>query len=59
MIRTIDRYLLTRFILSLFLAIAAIMLVALVVDLVQNLEEIVDNAASTTDVIKYYIYLTL
>ncbi|MCP4567211.1 MAG: YjgP/YjgQ family permease [FCB group bacterium] len=56
MIKTIDRYLLTRFILSLFLAVGAIMLVALVVDLVENLEEIVDNAASTKEVIKYYIY---
>lgn len=56
MIKTIDRYLLTRFILSLLLALGAIMLIALVIDLVENLEEIVDNAASPVDVVRYYVY---
>ena len=56
MIKTIDRYLLARFVSSLLIAVAAIMLIALIIDLVENLEEIVDNAASTMDVIKYYIY---
>ena len=57
MIRTIDRYLLMRFIISLCLAVGAITLVALIVDLVENLENIVDNAPSVKDVILYYIYL--
>lgn len=55
-LKTIDRYLLTRFILSLLLALGAIMLIALVIDLVEHLEEIVDNAASAFDVVRYYLY---
>jgi len=55
-IRTLDRYLLTRFILTLILAVGAIMLIGLIVDLVENLEEIVDNAASAKDVLLYYLY---
>lgn len=57
MIRTLDKYLLTRFIVSLAVAVGTIMLIALIIDLVEHLEEIVDNAASPIDVIRYYIYL--
>ncbi len=56
MIRTIDRYLLSRFIISLAIAVGAIMLIAIIVDLIENLEKIVDNAASAGDVIRYYVY---
>jgi len=56
MLKTLDRYLLIRFIQSLALAVGTIILVALIVDLVENLEKIVDNASSTADVIRYYIY---
>lgn len=56
MIKRIDRYLLWRFILSLIIAIGTITLVALIVDLIEHLEEIVDNAATAKDVILYYIY---
>lgn len=56
MIRTIDRYLLSRFITSLVIAVGAITLVALIVDLVEHLEDIVDNAPGVKDVILYYIY---
>lgn len=56
MIRRLDRYLLGRFILSLFIAVGAITLVALVVDLIEHLEDIVDSAASVQDVVLYYIY---
>jgi len=54
--RIIDRYLLARFILSLVIALAAIISIALIVNLIENLQNIVDNAASITDVVKYYIY---
>ncbi len=57
MIRVIDKYLLTRFLVSLALAVGAIMLIALIIDLVENLEEIVDNAASAADVLRYYLFL--
>ncbi len=56
MIRTLDRYLLTRFITSLLIAVGAITLVALIVDLVENLENIVDNAPTAKDVLLYYVY---
>ncbi len=56
MIRKIDRYLLSRFIISLFIAVGAIILVALIVDGVENLENIVDNAATVQDVLLYYVY---
>ena len=56
MIKIIDRYLLSRFIISLIVAIGTIMLVALIIDLIENLEEIVDNAPSMGAVVKYYIY---
>lgn len=56
MIRIIDRYLLSRFIISLFIAVGAITLVALIVDGVENLEHIVDSAASMQDVLMYYLY---
>ncbi len=56
MIRTLDRYLLTRFITSLVIAVGAITLVALIVDLVENLNNIVDNAPGIKDVVLYYIY---
>ena len=57
MIRKVDRYLLSRFIISLFIAVGAITLVALIVDSIENLEEIVDNAASVPDILLYYVYL--
>lgn len=56
MIRVIDRYLLSRFIISLVVAIGTITLIALIVDLIENLEKIVDNAASASDVFVYYLY---
>ena len=56
MIRTLDRYLLSRFIISLVIAVGAITLVALIVDLVEHLEDIVDNAPGVKEVILYYIY---
>ena len=56
MIRTLDRYLLSRFITSLLIAVGAITLVALIVDLVENLEEIVDNAPGIKEVFLYYVY---
>jgi lipopolysaccharide export system permease protein len=56
MIRTIDRYLLRRFIVSLFIAVGAITLVALIVHAVENLEDIVDSAASIEDVFLYFVY---
>jgi len=55
-IRTIDRYILRRFIVSLFIAVGAIILVAMIVDGVENLEDIVDNAATVQDVLLYYVY---
>jgi len=55
-IRTLDRYLLSRFIISLLIAVGAITLVALIVDLVENLEDIVDNAPTAKDVLLYYVY---
>ncbi len=57
MIRTIDRYLLRRFIVSLLIAVGAITMVALIVHAVEHIEAIVDSAASVKDVILYYIYL--
>ncbi len=56
MIRVIDRYLLSRFLMSLVIALGAITLIALIVDLIENLEKIVDNAASVKDVFMYYLY---
>ena len=56
MIRTLDRYLLRRFVGSLVVAVGAITVVALIIDLVENLESIVDNAASVPDVLLYYVY---
>lgn len=56
MIRTIDRYLLRRYVVSLAVAVGSIMLIALVVDLVEHLEEIVDSAATARDVLLYYVY---
>jgi lipopolysaccharide export system permease protein len=55
-IRRLDRYLLTRFITSLVVAVGAITLVALIVDLIEHLEDIVDNAPGFKEVILYYIY---
>ncbi len=56
MIRILDRYLLVRFIVSLVVALGAIMLIALIIDVIENLEDIVDHAASPLDVVKYYVY---
>ncbi len=56
MTKRLDRYLLWRFILSLFIAVGTITIIALVVDLIENLERIVDNAASVKDVVLYYTY---
>jgi len=42
---------------SLFIAVGAIILVALIVHSVENLEDIVDNAPSVEDVILYHIYV--
>jgi lipopolysaccharide export system permease protein len=56
LIKTIDRYLLSRFVISLFIAVGAITLVALIVNVVEKLEEIVDSAASVKDVFLYYLY---
>lgn len=56
MIKTLDRYLLGRFIISLFIAVGAIMLIGLIVDLVEHLEDIVDNASTVPDVVFYYVY---
>jgi lipopolysaccharide export system permease protein len=55
-LRTIDRYLLARFVTSLFVAISTIVVVALIIDVIENLEKIVDNAATARDVFKYYLY---
>lgn len=55
-IRTIDRYLLRRYIVSLIIAVGSIMLIALIVDLVEHLNEIVESAATVKDVILYYVY---
>ncbi|MCK5125711.1 MAG: LptF/LptG family permease [candidate division Zixibacteria bacterium] len=56
MIKRLDRYLLWRFILSLIVAVGTITLIALIVDLIENLERIVDNAATLKDVVLYYVY---
>lgn len=56
MIRVLDRYFLKRFIGSLIVASSALITVALIVDLVEHLEDIVDNAASAGEVLLYYVY---
>lgn len=56
MIKTLDRYLLKRFVVSFLIALGAIMLIGLIVDLIENLEPIVDNAAAPRDVFLYYLY---
>lgn len=56
MIKKIDRYLLSRFLLSLLVAVGGITIIALIVDLIDHLEDIVDNAAGIKEVLLYYVY---
>jgi lipopolysaccharide export system permease protein len=56
MIKTLDRYLLSRFLLSLLVACGGITIIALIVDLVGHLEDIVDSAAGVKEVLLYYVY---
>lgn len=56
--RLLDRYLLRRFLLSLGLSVAALLLVCIVIDLTENLDTFIDFDASPWQVALYYVYHT-
>lgn len=56
--RLLDRYLLSRFVVALSLSIIGLLLIAIVVDLTENIDTFIDHQASATQILLYYIYHT-
>ena len=56
--RLLDRYLLRRFVVALSLSIVALLLIAIVVDLTENVDTFIDHQAAVTQILLYYLYHT-
>ena len=54
----LDRYLLSRFAIALTLSIVGLLLIAIVVDLTENIDTFIDHQASISQILLYYVYHT-
>ncbi len=54
--KILDRYILKRFIINLFIAVAAWLIIFLVVDIIENLSKFLDRDATFNQVFMYYLY---
>lgn len=57
-VRLLDIYLLRRYIIALLFSILSLLLIAIVVDLTENIDTFIDHKASLTQILYYYIYHT-
>lgn len=56
--RLLDKYLLSRFIAALTLSVVGLLLIAIVVDLTENIDTFIDHHAAVTQILFYYLYHT-
>ena len=54
--KILDRYILRKFIINLFIAVAAWLVIFLVVDIIENLSKFLDRDATFDQVFMYYLY---
>lgn len=54
--KTIDRYILFRFIINFIWLSLAFLMIFIIVDLVENFDKYIDNQAATGDIISYYVF---
>lgn len=54
--RLLDRYLLTRFVAALALSVVGLLLIAIVVDLTENIDTFIDHHAAVAQILRYYLY---
>jgi len=52
----LDKYVLKKFIINLFISIVAFVMIFLVVDLIENIDKFIDRDAEVSIVFFYYIY---
>lgn len=56
MLRILDRYLLKRFLINLFIAVVTWILIFLVVDIIENISKFIDRSATFEQFALYYLY---
>ena len=56
--RLLDRYLLIRFVSALTLSVVGLLLIAIVVDLTENIDTFIDHHAAVAQILLYYLYHT-
>jgi lipopolysaccharide export system permease protein len=56
MMRTLDLYLTRRFLLCLGLAVISLLLIAIVIDLTENIDTFIDFEARPGQILRYYVY---
>jgi lipopolysaccharide export system permease protein len=56
--KTIDRYLLTQFLITALFALFAIVVIFIVIDMMENLDDFIDRQAGIEIVARYYFYFT-
>lgn len=56
MFKILDRYIIRRFLINLFIAVITWIVIVLVVDIIENVSRFIDQNAALSDVLLYYIY---